>query len=381
MRFTWLKWVAAAAVLFFFCGCIELTGQRITMRYDQATDRLYVLLQYDGVHNSKEHDAEDAEKSLRDFVANSDVMLFDWFGRFQRAVIQKELDHPSLDSLPRAREFGEKCLASMEVSFLGHYRDPSGRVGAAQMVVLNRASELIAAGNAAISEAFVAMADAEGDEWLRRTFPRWRALAARGYQWVALEGHSLVWRCEIDRSELQDLKLSFLHEIAKSMTKDSDDTPDYFGERLLAAAPLSLVHSGEQVSVRVGFAGEPVTLRCEWRDDYQSNVEDIVAEIVPTDLDVTLAHHLLNDVPVADHLAQVIEWGPAEEQVRAVIGAARGADQRQHARAMAWLGEFAGTWNASQGSPVAPERTEDSAEYLTRWSDWYRTVVAGPRPR
>jgi len=380
MKWTFLKWITVAAALLAFCGCIELTGQRITMRYDQAADRIYLLFHYDGIHNSERGTQKEAERSLRRFVAEGEVMLLDWFGHFPTKRVRGELDDEDLT--PRVREFGALALDSMEVRNLGRYRDLDGRIGAAQMVVFNQGRKLIAAGNAAINEAFLAMDDAEGDEMLERTFPRWRELAAQDYEWITLEGNSLVWHCEVDPTEWLRLKLQFIKEMADYVTPASDEAPADPQAALLAAAPLSIAQTARHVDARIGFVAQPWTFRLEWRrDDYESNVESVVEEILPEDLDATIAHHLLNGVPASGDFGEVLAWGPAEEQVRAVLRAERREFPLHIQRSpQQWLADFGARWNAGRGSPAAPEPAEDQADYMARWADWYRAVVSGPEP-
>ena len=52
----WLSWLVLAPAVLLLSGCLELTGQRLTLRYDAGLDRLYLLIQYDGIHNNKETD-------------------------------------------------------------------------------------------------------------------------------------------------------------------------------------------------------------------------------------------------------------------------------------------------------------------------------------
>jgi hypothetical protein len=357
--------------LFVCSSCLELTGQRITIRYDRPADRLLVLLEYDGISNDDEEEQEDAERKLRDFVANGDVMLFDWFGHFRLG----ELTRARADAPPAERALLEYVRTSVDVVLLGHYRDVDGRIGAAQLVVLREASRGIALANAAIDEAF--RGETREELWARahwgRTFAKWKLLAAAGApRWLALEGDALLYRFPVDAREWHRAKLAFFADLAKERPEGDAASVE---QRILAAAPLSLLQTEQEVVVRFGDSAQPSTMRCELRDTYAPNLERAVAAAVPEDLDAQIAAAVLDSGAAAGPLGELLAWGPAEDRVRAVLAVARRAEDARSARAARWLADFAARWNAAGRAPEAPA---GEALDAAAWEQWYRDVVGAP---
>lgn len=371
---THLRWLLPAAAFLVFSGCLELTGQRVTLHHDEARDRLSFVLCYDGVHNNKVKDQADAEERLRAFVRNGDVMLFDWFGHIQRKNIR---DAAGGAEPPALAAFAATALRNADVRVLGHYRDPDGRIGAAQVVVFERASEVLAAANRAIDEAIL-LASAEEDDasapWAATT-RKWRAMAQRGHAWISLEGHSLVYRAPMDAAEWARGKLGFFKDIAKEVAQDDVAPEDHFWFRFLASAPLSIEQSGGQVCLRLGDPDAVHPIRVQWRDGYRPNLEPTVQEVAPLALDTVLGRRVLGGGAADPALDALIAWGPPEEQVRAVVAAARTGEPQLAGAAHAWLRQFAVQWNGAHSVPRAPE----GADGFRAWDGWYRALLAWPR--
>ncbi len=368
-------WGMMFLLVLLVCSCIELTGQRVTLHHDPVGDRLLVLLHYDGISNSEPDKQEKAEEDLRNFVQGGDVMLFDWFLHFPRHDFERRAG--DTDAAPAERALATRLLESVEVTSLGHYRDPNGRLGAAQLVVIHEASAMLAAANAAISEALLGLpAQTKEGHW-DRTVRLWHDLAERGHAWLSIEGHSLVCRLRVDEGEWTSGKYRFLVDLEEMA--DDDDAGLSFLRRFFSAALLSLVQERGEVTVRLGMIDEPHTLRCELRTTYEPNVAVLVKELVPSDLDRELARSLLGEAPASVPVSHVIAWGPAEERVRAVLGAAASIDEDRAARCRRWLEAFAHEWNAARRFPEAPVLHENEAAYLELWRAWYRTLVGQPR--
>ena len=361
--------VALLALPLILTGCLELTGQRISARYDQASDTLTLLLHYDGIHNNKEADQRSAEKKLREFVRDGDVMLFDWFGHVQFAKLRAARD--AGDELPEVAALGVALAEHATVQNLGHYRDADGRIGAAQLVVIRRASELLRVANRAIDATIQAHQGAPDEGWVR-TLALWRPLAAAGHDWLAFDGHSLVYEFPVDPIEWSRAKLELLRDL--SQEEDREGQFPALGQKFFATVLFSMEQRAGHVRFRLGDPDRTMTLRCQWRDSYVPNLETVVKELVPTELDVRLAAHLL-DGAEDEAMAEVVAFGPAEESVRAVLHAWGGGDVERSAAAARWLANFAVEWNEAGGFPVAPEPTDDVA---LAWSQWYRELIAQP---
>ncbi len=377
---TWisrLKWVVASAALLLVFGCIELTGQRISMRYDQARDQLLFLFHYDGIHNNKAEDQESAEKKLRDFVANRDIVLFDWFGHIQREELSR--DAASDTTPPNLKALLERVLKTTRVTNLGHYRDTRGRIGAAQLIVIDQASQLVAAANAAISEAILEHTGGTDDGRWDRMLARWKQRAAQGFEWLRLEGHSIVFEFPVERRDWTTIKTSFFEEFeGKADAKESDRAALRLFVRFFASFPLSIDQDAERAVIRFGEARAPWTMRCEWRDDYLPNVERVVTDLVPSPLDQQIAAAVLEEADAGEDLRELLRWGPPEDRVRAVVAAARDDDAGRRERAVRWLTRFAADWNAAGRSPVAPAPGEALPHYLLEWETWYRDLLSQP---
>ncbi|MEM7205682.1 MAG: hypothetical protein AAF628_35845 [Planctomycetota bacterium] len=387
----------ALTLLLLLAGCIELTGQRITVRHDAASDRLYVLLEYDGIHNSDEDKQRAAERKLRAFVENGDVMLFDWYGHIKRRGLNEQAI--AVDVPPRERAFLEHLLERTHVTILGTYRDADGRLGAAQMVVFDAASDLIELANGAISEAVLALPNTTDDHRWDRTLGLWKTAAARGHAWLAFSGHAVVFRFPSDAADWARAKLAFFAKITKDAAAASPEDAAAMAEhpllKLLAALPLSVEQGAAATTIRFGHQEQPWTVRCAWRDVDSHNVDALVQELVPGRLDAALAARLLDAaptsvpadrVPVAprsgaggteiEHLQQVLTWGPVENRVRAVLG--RAAGKAAPDPAFAWLAAFAEEWNAAGRQPAAPAPELPREAAPDAWRAWYRTLVRQP---
>ncbi len=53
------------ALGFFLPGCVELTGQRISIHYDQEGDVLRILVHHDGIHEASNADEEGKDSLVK----------------------------------------------------------------------------------------------------------------------------------------------------------------------------------------------------------------------------------------------------------------------------------------------------------------------------
>lgn len=373
----WFTLPATIAALLLVAGCVELTGQRITIHFDEARDRLSLLIQYDGIHNHKGADQSKAESALKNFVDDGDVMFFDWFLHFQRDDIEKHAD--DTETSPAYRTLTRQLLDSVNVSVLGHYRDADDRIGVAQMVVINNASRVLASANRAIDEWLLTLPAQSEDGLSDRTVRRLQEFASVGWnEWLSIEGHSLALRFPLDQGEWTRFKFFALVNTAQLLDDESTEDGVNFLLRLLATAPLSVTQGCGTLTIRFGAIEMPLTMRCELRRSYEANLEATVIDRVPAALDELLMRGM-HDRLARGAIAEVLAWGPAEEQVRAVVRAARRGDKELADGARRWLHDFGTRWNASREFPPAPGPDGEEGVSLVMWDDWYRTLLAQPR--
>jgi len=162
-----------ACLLLSIPACVELTGQRITWHHDVAEDRLQILIHYDGIHEGTGSRVEGAEQ-IPLFIANQEILIFDWPFHFKWDEIGDDGD-PT----------GEwrRLTKGIETAAIGYYREPSGQIGALQMVTIQGVSKFLAELNRLISTSLIA-AD-EGWRELRGA-PKTEARLLE----AAREGHS-----------------------------------------------------------------------------------------------------------------------------------------------------------------------------------------------
>ena len=387
-----------AATLLFVVGCVELTGQRISIAYDEATDELRLMLFYDGVHDTG-GDQKGADQ-IAEFIEDGQVMLMDWPFRLQPSEIREALADDT--DLPSAvRDLAEAVLESIHVEPIGRYRDVSGRMGAAQRVTITNASRLVEQANAVISYAILENGESGGPDGLPRTFTMMRAAAQADHQWLAIEGHSLRWSMPVHRHEWAVAKAWFLREMFTEFGDFDEPRADDDGKaweralerrvgaaaQLLTSAPVSYSEAAGHVTLRLGDPAEPSVLRVRIRDAYEPNLEGALITHVPEDIDVTIASRLMRGV-AAPRMDAIIALGPPEQQAAALWHAAHTDDTNARAAAIARLQTWALQWNDRYGIPEAPaelaaaaDATDDSdptVGYLQQWQDWLEAMQRFP---
>lgn len=364
-------------------ACVVLEGQRITMHHDAEADRLSFLIEYDGIFDSDEEVSEDSLSTLRRYVAQRNVMFLDWFGTVEfenlREISRRDPMRPSM----------KKCLdtflASTKVKVLGRYRDPRGRVGVAQLVVIDHVSQVLDLLNDGICESLLDAAESSEltKESRRRSMRRILDAARAKHRWIQLDGHSLVVNVPVHLEEFGAQRLEFVgdlfREFANMVNAPSGKREELGPETLiglLGSAPLSIVQANDSITFRLGVVEKPVTLRIKMREGYRDHLEQELQRLIPTDLDRELA---ATGFGVGDGKASGLPaWAPPEDRVRAALGAhARGTSEERGA-AQRWLEAFGKRWNEAEGYPAAPADagTEAGTEstWRAQWTAWFEAV-------
>jgi hypothetical protein len=358
-----------ALLLLSLSGCVELVRQRICVSYDSKTDTLNLLLFYDGIHEAKKGDASGA-KDIPDFVAKNKVMFLDWYGE----INPTDADKPSAPTDPWSR-LRQLVAGSMKTLPVGHYRDARGHVGAAQLVVLSHAGDLIKQLNDALNHAEPSFkVDSIDGAGMGRTAALWRDAAAHGHQWFTLEGQSLQFTFPVHPGEWRVAKAKGLWNLFKGLQLESMSgkaRADLIESMrnivsFLATSAVSYEESDGRVTVRLGNRESPNVYRVPLHREYEPSLEPVVEKSVPRDLQDDLARFILGrtDRP-APGIAEVIAFGPAESVPAALARAATGKDESLHDAAIAKLGEWARQWNQSRVVPAAPEVFD-----ALKWKDW-----------
>lgn len=364
-------------------GCVELTGQRIAWFHDAAKDELTILLFYDGVHESSNKTQPGGAEQIPQFVAGGSVMLFDWYGHINMADERRKADDPNLPELERD---WARLLTSIKTEPVGHYREPDGRVGAAQLITIPKVSEFLGKLNGLINREVVGDATpaAEGTP-LARTQERIRAAAKQGHQWAALDGQAIRVTIPVHPGEWAREKAKGLNSLARHVADALADGADpqnrrelRFAIQALASLPVSYVDRGDSITIVVGTANCSGTLRARIRDEYEPSLEKVLVENVKTDLDAELAAAELHEgAKPPPGIAAIRNFGPPEEPVRALLCAASNGPEKR-TDALEKLRARAAAFNRDHGVPMAPEDDEDVEKYLAAWRDWYGRMKRYP---
>jgi hypothetical protein len=377
--------VLLAAPLLLLPGCVELTGQRITWFYDTAKDELLILIHYDGIHNADTRGPNGTEQ-IPEFVKHGDVMILDWPFYTEMADLRAQARNEN--SNPRHREWA-RLIVSIETRPVGYYREPNGRVGAAQLLTIPKAKDFVRRFNGLINEEILAEMDPETisrDDEMARTLRRMHAAAGKGHQWIALDGQAVRFAIPVHPGEWARLKAQTLDELAGEVAEalGPGKTPEErmnvaFALRALTSAPISYVDEGDRVTFVLGRQKTPSTFRLQIRNEYEPSLEEVVAETVKTNLDEELAAALLDETAEpSPPVSRILTWCPPEEQVRALVRAARRGGAVQKSAALERLSSWAVDWNRDRGVPAAPKHVDDRQKYLAAWESWYAQMRQFP---
>ncbi len=366
-------------------GCVELTSQRISWFYDAPKDELRILIHYDGIHDSGDDTHDEGVKQLREFVKNGDVMFQCWIWHIEMADFRRQLQ--DANTKPLEKDWA-RLVTSIKIEQVGYYREPDGRMGAAQLVTITEAKAFIRKLNAEISreilEDEIDWNDVTGADWpleaeTARTQERMQAAAKNRHQWLTLDGHALRFTLPVHPDEWLRLKGMILVErvkaLAEALEKAADDEKitlinSFVQER--SSVLVSYIESSDRVTFVLGLPKIPSTLRTKLQDEYEPSLENVVVETVKVDLDKALAEMLLDkDAKPSALLSAVRSFGPPEEQVRALMATAQNGDDKQKKAAIERLASWAKRWNRDHGVPKAPKMRDKLEDYIAAWKKWY----------
>ncbi len=366
-----------AVLLLLLPGCVQLTGQRITWFYDQAKDELQILIHYDGIHDSGDNNRRKGTEQIPQFVREGSVMLLDWPLELDMAALRKTAEEGGPESLEKdcARLF-----LSLKTEALGYYREPDGHVGAAQRITVPRASEFLAKANRLISRGILE-ASPVADKTMTRTLERILAAARQGHTWIRLDGQSIRIDVPVHPDEWAGFKVHFLHEAAENVAKaffpkaTADEKAGYLWLlQGLTSLPISYLEKDDRVEFVLGRAKTPGTWRLQIRSDYEPSLEKVVAQSLKTNVDETAADALLPpNATACASIRALLDWGPPEDRVRALMSAAQGGDAARKTAAIGQLAAWARRWNEEHGVPQTPS-TEAGAYDPAAWKKWYASV-------
>jgi len=357
--------------LLIISGCVELTSQRISWFYDAPKDELRILIHYDGIHDSGGDQDGKGVEQVPEFVKNGDVMFLDWPCHVQMADLRKQLQDPNTEPLEKD---WARLVTSIKTKPVGYYREPDGRMGAAQLVTIPKAKAFIRKLNGLISRQGLEY-ETKKDDVMPRTQQRIRAAAKDDHQWLTLDGHSIRYTLPVHPDEWLRARDKFLQDLVKEIVKAGEEAVD--DEKIaiiqaLSSVPVSYIESADRVTFVLGRAKTPSTLRMKIRDEYELSLEKVVVETVKVDLDKALAEILLDkDAKPSALLSAVRSFGPPEEQVRALMVTAQNGDDKQKKAAIERLASWAKRWNRDHGVPKAPKMRDKLENYIAAWKKWY----------
>lgn len=372
--------ILVVALILFQGGCVELTGQRITLFYDSANDSLSLLISYDGIHESKESSQTDGKAQIPEFIKNGDVMFFDWPFHIKFNEIRSAVKHKSVP--PKLLDFAKAALASVKVVPLGHYRDPLNRIGAVQLITITKTSEFIKKANAAFNEATITEyeRDPELVEDAPKTSQRIIKAAKKNFQWISLKGHAVQLNFPAHEREWRLLKgeglLNLFEQIA---SKEAEEFKPFV--QFLSMLPVSYNETAKQVTLRIGNVKSSQTLSVWIRDTYNKELEKTVIENMPLPIDRDVACSLLEGKETDQKdakLALYLDHAPPEDRVRAVLmsyKSAKAPEKKKQARR--WLEKWSKEWNDTQSVPRAPDPAEEK-DLIPAWTQWYADMLAFP---
>ncbi len=287
----------------------------------------------------------------------------------------------------------QQVVKRLETEIVGHYREPNGRVGAAQMVTIKGFKDFLEQCNQVVNIFLNAVDHDKEIESAKQTGGMWRSLrkifvaAKAEHSWIKAHGHALRITVPVDRDEWAEVKgdglVSAIREIVKEPATPNEQAENEMLWRSLAGMPLSYTEAGDTVTLTLGDPLIPRTIHVHIRDEYNDQLESVVSKHVTTDLDAALRQALLEkDVQVSESLLRIRHWLPCEVEVGALL-AITGKDfggGPVRDQAIRKLHELGRTWNQNDGHPTAPiPKGSTQTDYLAAWRGWYarRRKLAG----
>jgi hypothetical protein len=166
-----------AALLFLgpLTGCIEFERQTVTYSYDTSTDTLRIYQDYNGIFGGDNRQGLSREElNQLDSVLGSQRTFFfaNWISEISHEQLRDKLkeirtaEYQKEQKLePAAREHLEvlikRLIEDVHIENGPFYQDKEGKLSGVQRVTINKASQLINAGNVCIRDAFKAEASDE----------------------------------------------------------------------------------------------------------------------------------------------------------------------------------------------------------------------------
>jgi len=257
-------------------------------------------------------------------------------------------------------------------------REPDGRIGAAQLVTIPQAKAFMRKFNSLFSRE-VLEEESSKDELPPSTMECMRAAAKQDHQWITLDGHAIRLTLPVQPDEWLRLRGQFLDDGFKTLIgniekSDSNEMINYFTNYVhaMSSVSFSYIESSDSVTFVLGRSKMPGTLRMKIRDEYEPSLEEVVVEAVKVNLDKALARMLLDeDAEPITVLSTVQRFGPPEEQVRALMFAAKNGNDDEKKAAKERLETWAKKWNRNHGIPNAPQKEDTLENYIAAWERWY----------
>lgn len=378
-----------AAALLIATGCLEIVGQRVTLRYDAAKDELHFLIHYDGIHDNGANNFGKGDEQIAKAVADGELMLFDWPFHIKPKEIAAAAEGGDGNLPQEVRDLAAAVGRQVKVRSVGHFRDSEGRVGGLQHIVISDAKKFVAKCNAAIN-AMISRDANPGAPEMARTVALIKAAAGKSHEWIAIDGSALKLSVPVHPGEWARAKAlglaQMVDKIASQLARgDSDQQKKHHREvlmviRALTSVPLSYSDAGGIVTLRIGDPATASTIRIETPKQYQPNLEEQVARVAPVNVDDILGRQLLGQKPAkdGDTFETLAAWGPPEEKARSLMWIATGKDAALAAKAVKALEAFGEEWNKTQGVPRAPDAGSKTDEYLDAWAKWYGQMLRYP---
>jgi len=364
-------------------GCLELVGQRITIRHDAAKDELHFLLHYDGVHDSGNNQHGDGAEQVAAAVRNGEFMILDWPFLIQPKQMAAQVGGTET---PAVQALAKHVNEEMDVKTVGFFRDPDGRIGGAQLITIRKAKAFIATANDAISFAILEQNEA-ADPKVARTWQLIRDAAGKKHQWLSLDGHALKATVPIHAREWAVFKASGLLKMADALIEGgrSEEAEIAKGKRDLrlivaglTSASIAYSDADGVATLRIGDTKSSSTLRIEMGKEYKPNLVEAISKAA-SDLDEVMAKLMVGEkVEKSELVAEVMNWGPPEEKVRGLMRMARADDAKLAAKAVKKLEAFGEQWNKTEGYPKAPAPAADTEQFLQAWAGWYNAMLRFP---
>ncbi|MHC4897662.1 MAG: hypothetical protein ACYTGW_11195, partial [Planctomycetota bacterium] len=335
------------------------------------------------------------KEQIPKFVANKAIMLMDWPFHIDPVELEaKEATAAKAGKPDEIRAAVANLFDRIQMEVLGYYREPDGRIGAAQLLTIREFEEFLAEVNKIINLALgkqkqAELAAARREAKMLHTLTKIFTVAEAGHAWLDADGHALRGTVPVDIDEWAELKRSSVTEMLAEFVRvveggDPKKRDDW--ARFLKTAstwPFSYAERGDKVVFTLGNPTVVRTLHVSIREEYEPSLEKVVTEHAKVDLDTSLRRLLVDgEAPGNASLVKILPWLPKTAEVSALLAATRVpvdlrseqavAARAERDRAIKALRTWGLRWNARGGYPPAPPETTSQEEYLKAWQrDWY----------